>query len=179
MDLHDYSYVFSACKDNTNLITNNLKIKTIMQTSKTKDKTKNASVKTAQKPSDIPDTIQERRRFIKNYLQQYQDKSFYCRALDYKVKVIDKSIDETAYHGALSKQATKLAIHLPQIIREASILELHLPPKIGRQRKVMKFKEIANLLAVIPRIGKAKLTVGYVENGECIEYAITEYEAIK
>ena len=43
----------------------------------------------------------------------------------------------------------------------------------------MKFKEIANLLAVIPRIGKAKLSVGYVENGECIEYAITEYEAIK
>ena len=86
-----------------------------MQASKTKDKTKKASVKTAQKRSDIPDPTQARRRFINHYLQQYQDKSFYCRALDCKVKVIDKSIDETAYHGALSKQATKLAIHLPQI----------------------------------------------------------------
>lgn len=127
----------------------------------------------------IPDTIQERRKFIKDKLLQYQDKSFYCKALDCKVKVIDKSIDETAYHGALSKQATKLAIHLPQVIRDASILELHLPPKIGRQRKVMKFKEIANLLAIVPRVGKAKLTVGFIENGECIEYAITEYEIIK
>lgn len=150
-----------------------------MPTSKTQTKTKKTSVKTAQKSSDIPDTIQERRRFIKNYLQQYQDKSFYCKSLDCKVKVIDKSIDETAYHAALSKQATKLAIHLPQIIREATVLELHLPPKMGRQRKVMKFKEIANLLAIIPRIGKAKLTVGFIENGECIEYAITEYEVIK
>ena len=73
---------------------------------KTQTKTKKTSVKTAQKSSDIPDTIQERRRFIKNYLQQYQDKSFYCKSLDCKVKVIDKSIDETAYHAALSKQAT-------------------------------------------------------------------------
>ena len=43
----------------------------------------------------------------------------------------------------------------------------------------MKFIEIANLLANVPRIGMAKLTVGYIKKGECIEYAITEYAAIK
>lgn len=127
----------------------------------------------------IPDTIQERRRFIKENLSQYKDHSFYCRALDCKVKIIDKSIDETAFQGALSKRATKLAILLPQVIHNATIIELHLPPKIGRQRKVMKFVSIANLLAYIPRVGEAKLTVGYTQNGECIEYAITEYEVLK
>ena len=43
----------------------------------------------------IPDTKQDRRRFIKEHLFQYQDKSFYCRALDCDVKVTDKSIEET------------------------------------------------------------------------------------
>ena len=39
----------------------------------------------------IPDTKQDRRRFIKEHLFQYQDKSFYCRALDCDVKVTAKS----------------------------------------------------------------------------------------
>ena len=127
----------------------------------------------------IPDTKQDRRRFIKEHLFQYQDKSFYCRALDCDVKVTDKSIEETAFQAAISKQATKLAIQLPQVIHNATILEIHLPPKAGRQTKRMKFIEIANLLANIPRVGMAKLTVGYIKNGECIEYAITEYTVIK
>lgn len=128
---------------------------------------------------NIPETAQERRKFIKSQLIKYQDKSFYCRALDCKVKIIDKSIDETAYYAATSKQATKLALKLPQVIKDAEVIELHLPPKIGRQSKVMRFTEIANLLADIPRVGKAKLTVGYTANKECIEYAITEYKVIK
>ena len=127
----------------------------------------------------IPDTRQERRRFIKEHLYQYQDKSFYCKALDCDVKVTDKSMEETAFQAAISKQTTKLAIKLPQVIRNATILEIHLPPKAGRQTKKMKFIEIANLLANIPRTGMAKLTVGYIKNGECIEYAITEYTVIK
>lgn len=40
----------------------------------------------------VPDTKQERRRFIKEYLSQYQDKSFYCRALDCDVKVTDNPL---------------------------------------------------------------------------------------
>ncbi len=127
----------------------------------------------------VPDTKQERRRFIKEYLSQYQDKTFYCRALDCDVKVTDKSIEETAFQAAISKQATKLALQLPRVIRDSTILEIHLPPKAGRQTKRMKFVEIANLLADIPRVGRAKLTVGYIRNGDCIEYAITEYAVIK
>ena len=60
----------------------------------------------------IPDSRQERRRFIKEHLYQYQDKSFYCRALDCDVKVTDKSIEETAFQAAISKQATKLALRI-------------------------------------------------------------------
>ncbi len=123
----------------------------------------------------IPETKQERRRFLKAYLSQYANKSFYCRALDCRVKVLDKSIDETAYQAAITINATKLAMRLPDVIKEATILSLHLPPKTGKQTKRMKFVRIGNLVASIPRVGKAKLTVGYIVNGDCIEYAITEY----
>ena len=68
----------------------------------------------------IPDTRQERRQFIKEHLYQYQDKSFYCKALDCDVKVTDNSIEVTAFQAAISKQATKLAIKLPQVIRNAT-----------------------------------------------------------
>lgn len=127
----------------------------------------------------IPDTIQERRNLLKRELEQYKDKSFYCRALDCNVMVIEKSVTETAYQAAISKQATKLALHLPDVIRNASVLELHLPAKIGRQQKNMKFVEIANLISSITRIGVAKLTVGFTQEGNVIHYAITDFEHIK
>lgn len=127
----------------------------------------------------IPETRQERRLLLKANLMQYNGKSFYCKALGCKVKVTDKFITETAYQGAISKQATKLALQLPEVIKSATIIQLHLPPKLGRQTKVMKFKEIANLCSEIPRVGKAKLTVGFVENDGYIEYSVTEYEYIK
>ena len=123
----------------------------------------------------IPEKKQERRRFLKAYLSQYANQSFYCRALDCRVKVLDKSIDETAYQAAISINATKLAMRLPDVIKEATILDLHLPPITGRHAKRVKFIRIGNLVASIPRVGKAKLTVGYIVNGDCIEYAITEY----
>lgn len=125
----------------------------------------------------IPDTKQERRRFLKQQLAHCVGKKYYCRALDCYVLVTDKSIEETAYQAAITTKATKLALRLPEVIREAVILDLHLPPKPGRQTKRMKFIRIGNLLASIPRIGKAKLTIGYLINGDCIEYAITDYLA--
>lgn len=126
---------------------------------------------------EIPETKQERRRFIKLQLANCVGRKYYCRALDCYVLVTDKSVEETAYQAAITKNATKLALRLPEVIREATILDLHLPPKPGRQTKRMKFVRIGNLYASIPRVGKAKLTIGYLINGDCIEYAITDYLA--
>lgn len=88
----------------------------------------------------VPDTKQERRRFIKEHLSQYQDKSFYCRALDCNVKVTDKSIEETAFQAAISKQATKLAIQLPQVIRNASILEWQSNCRLYQKRRMHRIR---------------------------------------
>lgn len=160
-----------------------------MPTSKTQNKTKKTSVKTAQKSSNdvslkknknIPDTIQGRRKFIIEQLSRYENKHFPCKALGKNVKVLvtEKSVTETAWQAAVSKNATKLALQLPEVIANASVIELNLPVKEGRQ-KDMHFVNLANLLSVIPRVGKAKLTVGYTMKGEWIEYAITDYEVIE
>ena len=125
---------------------------------------------------NIPETVQERRKFLKNELSQYKDKAFYCKALDCNVLVTEKSVIETAFYAASNIISTKLALRLPEIIQKASILSLHLPPKLGRQTKVMKFTEIANLTCEVKRIGVAKLTIGYTIKWECIEYAITAFK---
>ena len=141
-------------------------------------KTSKASVKT-QKPSannvslkkskNIPDTIQERRHLIIEQLSKYENKYFPCKALGKNVKVLvtEKSVTETAWQAAVSKNATKLALQLPEVIANASVIELNLPVKEGRQ-KDMHFVNLANLLTVVPRIGKAKLTVGYTTKGKWI-----------
>ena len=160
-----------------------------MSTSKTQTKTKKTSVKTAQKSSNdvslkksknIPDTVQERRSLIIEQLSKYENKYFPCKALGKNVKVLvtEKSVTETAWQAAVSKNATKLALQLPEVISRASVIELDLPIKEGRQ-KDMHFVSLANLLSIIPRVVKAKLTVGYTMKGKWIEYAITDYEVIE
>lgn len=128
---------------------------------------------------NIPETVQERRKFLKSELSKYKDKLFYCKSLDCNVLITDKSIIETSFYAASNIISTKLALRLPEIIQNASILNLHLPPKFGRQTKIMKFIEIANLICEVKRIGVAKLTVGYTIKGECIEYAITAFSVTK
>ena len=157
--------------------------------SKIQNKTKKTSVKTSQKSSNdvslkksknIPDTVQERRSLIIEQLSKYENKYFPCKALGKNVKVLvtEKSVTETAWQAAVSKNATKLALQLPEVISKASVIELDLPIKEGRQ-KDMHFVSLANLLSVITRVGKAKLTVGYTMKGKWIEYAITDYEVIE
>ena len=157
--------------------------------SKIQNKTKKTSVKTSQKSSNdvslkksknIPDTVQERRSLIIEQLSKYENKYFPCKALGKNVKVLvtEKSVTETAWQAAVSKNATKLALQLPEVISRASVIELDLPIKEGRQ-KDMHFVSLANLLSVITRVGKAKLTVGYTMKGKWIEYAITDYEVIE
>lgn len=153
----------------------------------TKTKTKKTSVKTQKSSNDvslkksknIPDTVQERRKFIIANLERYKNKHFPCKALGINAKVLvtKDSIGETAFQGAISKTATKLALQLPDVIKNATVLKLHLPT-VSKRQKDMGFTELENLITVIPRIGTAKLTLGYTENGY-VEYAITDFEVVR
>ena len=113
--------------------------------------------------------------FVKTELKQYQGKSFYCKALGVNVLIISKSIKETAYNCRISRQAANLALSLPYIIKNAKILELHLPIQSNTQ-KSFYFTEIATLMCNVKYKGIAKLTIGYRKNGKTLEYAITNFQ---
>ncbi|MBR2492874.1 MAG: hypothetical protein IKB64_05385, partial [Paludibacteraceae bacterium] len=58
---------------------------------------------------NIPETVQERRKFLKTELSQYKDKLFYCKSLDCNVLITEKSIIETSFYAASNIISTKLA----------------------------------------------------------------------
>ena len=131
----------------------------------------------AKRAIQIPYDLQGRREFIQSERQRYQNKTFYCKALDVNIIVNVDSIPETARNAATSRKAAKIALYLPYIIRNAKVKELHLPVESRTQTRDFHFREIAVLRCNVPKVGIAKVVVGYRNNGKVIEYAITDYQA--
>ncbi len=123
----------------------------------------------------IPSTVEGRRLLIEKELAKYSNTKHYCPAIGSYVKVLAKSIDETANWGSMSIIGTKLCLEIGYVIRNAIVLETGLPTHSNRQTKKFKFVSMATLTCVVPEIGTAKLTIGYRRNGTAIEYCITEY----
>lgn len=113
---------------------------------------------------------------VKKQLKQYQGKHFYCKALGVNVSVTRKSIDETAHNCRNNRRSAELALCLPEIIEKAKIKQLHLPTKSNQQKKHFHFKEIAILVCNLKGKGIAKLVVGFRDNGEVVEYSITNFQ---
>ena len=117
--------------------------------------------------------------FLKDYLQKYLNKTFYCKVLGVPIKVDKNSIKETAFNASLSRKSTKVAMHLPYIVRNAHVIELNLPTESKTQKTTFYFKNIAILRCNVPRVGIAKLVIGCRKNGKVLEYSITDYQACR
>lgn len=124
---------------------------------------------------DIPSTPEARRVLIERELAKYSNTKHFCAAIGAYVKVLAKSIDETANWGCASVTGTKLCLEIGYVIRNAVVLSTNLPTHSNRQAKKFKFVSMAVLTCDVPNIGTAKLTIGYRKNGTAIEYCITEY----
>lgn len=127
-------------------------------------------------PIVIPYSEPEIEELLKKELKQYQGKPFYCKALGVDVSVTRKSIEETAYNCKFNRRAAELALCLPDVIKNAKIKELHLPTKSNKQKKHFHFTEIAILTCNLKGKGIAKLVVGFKDNGEVVEYSITNFQ---
>lgn len=123
----------------------------------------------------IPKTIPERRIFIEEKLSKYANTKHYCKAIDSHVAILAKSIKETANWGCLSETATKLCLSIDYVIKNAIVQQTDIHPHSQKQIKKFKFIALAELICQVPKIGTAKLTIGYRKNGNAIEYCITEY----
>lgn len=121
----------------------------------------------------IPETIAERRAFLKSKLQKFKGKKYKCPALsNADVFVNSDSIRETVAHASRTKKSTLCALYLDKIIKEASFVKTT-TPKIGTQTTKFKFIELMILEVEVENLGNVKLTVGVRRNNKHIQYCVT------
>ena len=126
---------------------------------------------------NIPYSEDDIRDFIEFQLAQYIGYTFYNKDLGINILVTEDSVEETAQNCRPNRQAAELALYLPYILRNARIIKLHLPTISKKQQNRFRFSEIATLICNVPKVGIARLVVGYrVRDDEYIEYAITNYQ---
>lgn len=132
------------------------------------------------KKAIIPNGVAERREFLKNELSKYKDKTFYNKSLGLNIVVLDSSIDEIAGKACMFRKSTELAMFLPHILRNATVIQMPCPVTSKTQRKKpFNFVNLAILRCNVKNAGIAKVTVGFRKSGWVIEYCITSYQYIK
>lgn len=135
----------------------------------------NAAKRAIQIPYDLPG----RDQFLKKELSIYQGKAFFCKSIGVPVLVTADSVEETAYNASTSRKASKIALYLPYIIRNAKPINLHLPTEARKQTVTFHFVEIGLFRCNVPKVGIAQIVIGYRRKGKAIEYAVTDYQTSK
>lgn len=125
---------------------------------------------------NVPYTPNGIKEYLAIHLKQYQGKSFYNKALGAKILITRHSIEETTHNCMINRKAAILALYLPYILRNAKPYEIHLPVISKAQIQHFGFIEVAKMICQVKYVGIAKLTIGYRNNGEIIEYAITDFQ---
>lgn len=116
--------------------------------------------------------------YVGKYLMQFVDRVFINKNFG-KVKLLKKSIDETAHNVRYHRKSAELALYLPYIIRNAKVIEYPLPVESKTQVNKFGFKDIAVMLCNVKNVGIAKLTVGFALIDGCVEYSITDFQKTK
>lgn len=133
----------------------------------------------AKRAIQIPHNMPGREDFLKRELKVYLGKTYTCKSIGVPVLVTADSIDETAFNASMSRKASKIALYLPYIIRNAKPIALHLPTGARKQTTTFHFVEIGVFRCNVPRVGIAQIIIGYRRNGKAIEYAVTDFQANK
>ena len=120
----------------------------------------------------IPNTVQERREFLKEKLSVYNNKFIYCKALNAKIEITTNSIKETAHNACVSKESTLAALHIKKILKEAKLIGID-KPQSNVQIKKFKFVNVYILEEYFLPIGIVKAIVGIRINNNYLEYSIT------
>ena len=120
----------------------------------------------------IPDTVSDRRKFLKNHLAPFIGKSIYCPALGVNVDILSKSIEETAQNAALSKESTIAALNLDKIIENAVFEKMDIP-RSNKQKKNFDYIFIYKMKAILKSIGTVSLIIGIRETKNFLHYSVT------
>lgn len=120
----------------------------------------------------IPETVSDRRKFLKKHLAEYIGESVYCPALGVNVDILSKSVEETAQNAALSKESTIAALNLKKIIQNAVFEKMDIP-KSNKQKKNFSYIFVYKLKTILKSIGTVSLVVGVRDMDRFLHYSIT------
>lgn len=121
-------------------------------------------------------TIDKRRTFISGYVRDnFMGKSFFCPALNKKVRVTAQSVKETAAHAAKSPLSVIMAINMPKVIENVRYV-FSSDPKQGTQTKRFFARKTLVLMDQTSLGCFAKLTVVERGNQYYVEYCVTAKE---
>lgn len=116
------------------------------------------------------------RDYLTIKLKKYIGKTFYNKCLEVNICITPDGIKETVQNCRPNRQAAKLALYLPYILRNAKISRLHLPVESKKQKERFHFTNIAELKCEVKGVGIAKVIVGYKITNKVIEYSITNFQ---
>ena len=120
----------------------------------------------------IPNTVQERRRFIRKQLGVLCDSSVFCPAIGTQVKVESKSIVEIAQNAAVSVASTVAALNLANLLQNAEYEKMDMPSSATQKNKFQAAFMI-HLRVRLTGFGIAKVLVAATEHNGVLYYSAT------
>ena len=118
------------------------------------------------------------RDFIIARLFAYVNKTFYNKSLKQNILISPDSITETAQNCRPNRQAAKLALHLPYVLRNANVVKRNLEAMSKKQKNRFKFEEVAILSCNVSGVGIAKVVIGFRDTGVAVEYSVTNFQVL-
>ena len=121
----------------------------------------------------IPNNREERKSFLERELVRYIGTKYYCPAINKIVHINKHSIHETIENASISKLSTRMALMLPELIKNGKELIKTTKPESNTQIKKFQFNKVHTIYSEIEKLGIAKLIIGRTFYGKYIHYSLT------
>lgn len=109
--------------------------------------------------NSIPETIPERRNFLKQQLKKLDGQIIFCPALGVNVSIVFKSIVETSENAAVTKASTIAALNVVALIKSSIFDGMDIPVSKTQTSK-FHFIFIYRLKAMLENYGVTKTLIG-------------------
>lgn len=121
----------------------------------------------------IPDKRNDRKTFLEKELTKYIGTTCYCPAIGKTIHINKHSIHETIENASITKLSTRMALMLPELIKNGKELVKKTNPESNTQIKTFHFKKIYIIYSEIDNLGIAKIIIGKTSYGKYIHYSLT------
>ena len=121
----------------------------------------------------IPDTVKERRIFIRKQLDPLNKTEIECPAIGgIKVRIEGKTLDEIAENACVSKKSTLAALNFEEIVKHGKYYKTDIPDSRSQKEKFQAAFMI-HIRAVLANCGVAYARIAATEHNGILYYSVT------